>query len=527
MNQQIYEQVNLFFNIRNLDLHDLAFEKQIVVVLKEKLENNYSKIIASSNQVFGSKNIDFEFPFLLNYHFERLQAFIIEVINIKDRGDTSGRVIGKAHFDLGEVAGSPDCLKIYNLDDDVSKETGKIILRIEKTTKGISKRITFTLNVGNIPKKGFLASQISFVKIFRAVESQGQSSNLWQIVKETPSFEGKNISLGKLTLNSALLYKNDEKTKIKFEVWKFKENGSHYPLSFIELTINEMLSGKRSFRMSSVDGKNESAIEIEFIDFMAKEHFGFIDYLQGNLNLLQHISIDFTASNGNPKNSSSLHYMSNNKPNLYQQAIMAIGQILEFYNKSRFLIANGFGAVVNNFGDTNHLFPLNIDTQNPVFDSFPSVFQAYTHTLSKIKLSGPTNFSPTIINAIQYAIEMSKTNPMSYLIVTIFTDGVISDLQQTINQIVEASFHAISLIIVGIGKADFSAMEKLDGDKHPLYDSSGRKVMRDIVQFVPFEQLNNNPIKLREEVLAELPYQVEDYMNANNIRPTINQNIQQ
>jgi len=46
-----------------------------------------------------------------------------------------------------------------------------------------------------------------------------------------------------------------------------------------------------------------------------------------------------------------------------------------------------------------------------------------------------------------------------YNILLIITDGVINDLQDTIDQIVNASRMPLSIIIVGVGRADFSAMD--------------------------------------------------------------------
>ena len=42
-------------------------------------------------------------------------------------------------------------------------------------------------------------------------------------------------------------------------------------------------------------------------------------------------------------------------------------------------------------------------------------------------------------------------------------------------------FHPCSIIIVGLGNADFSAMEELDGDDGLLRDLRGRVVARDLV----------------------------------------------
>lgn len=45
----------------------------------------------------------------------------------------------------------------------------------------------------------------------------------------------------------------------------------------------------------------------------------------------------------------------------------------------------------------------------------------------------------------------------------------------------------LSIIIVGVGSADFTAMDQLDADEVPLYSQKYRKHMdADIVQFVPF-----------------------------------------
>lgn len=75
---------------------------------------------------------------------------------------------------------------------------------------------------------------------------------------------------------------------------------------------------------------------------------------------------------------------------------------------------------------------------------------------------------------------------MSYLILVIFTDGIITDMQQTIDTIVEASFYAISIVIIGVGNDSFNSMNRLDSDNELLKSSNGKRALRDIVQFVPF-----------------------------------------
>lgn len=80
----------------------------------------------------------------------------------------------------------------------------------------------------------------------------------------------------------------------------------------------------------------------------------------------------------------------------------------------------------------------------------------------------------------------------------------------------------LSIIIVGVGKADFSKMEDLDSDTYMLKDHYGRYAARDIVQFVEFNKYAHDITYLSEDVLREVPRQLVDYMINNGINPAPN-----
>lgn len=101
----------------------------------------------------------------------------------------------------------------------------------------------------------------------------------------------------------------------------------------------------------------------------------------------------------------------------------------------------------------------------------------------------------------------------------ILTDGVLEDLQETIDILVDASLLPLSVIIIGIGDADFSQMDILDGDETPLTSSKGKKRKRDIVQFVPFNKYQYNIEELSMEVLAEIPRQIVEYYQFKDLNP--------
>ena len=75
-----------------------------------------------------------------------------------------------------------------------------------------------------------------------------------------------------------------------------------------------------------------------------------------------------------------------------------------------------------------------------------------------------------------------------------------------------------SVIIVGVGEADFGMMEQLDADERLLRAQSGRVAKRDIVQFVEFKECVKRG-NLAEEVLREIPDQVVSCMEQAGFKP--------
>ena len=51
---------------------------------------------------------------------------------------------------------------------------------------------------------------------------------------------------------------------------------------------------------------------------------------------------------------------------------------------------------------------------------------------------------------------------MDYNILMILTDGLVNDMDETIDDLVEASYLPISVIFIGIGYNDFGNMDILD-----------------------------------------------------------------
>ena len=264
--------------------------------------------------------------------------------------------------------------------------------------------------------------------------------------------------------------------------------------------INVKMSSKRTYTLTSLS--------------RITRIFTFVDYLKAGVQIGLSVAIDFTGSNGNPNDPRSLHFLGGNIPTQYERAIYACGNIVAYYDYDQMFPCYGFGAKINNL--PTPIFNLSLQA-DPNVHLVPNIIQEYHKALSVVKLWGPTNFGP-ILQTTNNIIR-AENDKLKYNILMILTDGMIDDIDNTINELVNGSFLPLSVIIIGIGNADFSSMNVLDADENPLVSSQGVRAARDLVQFVPFNRFEADPQRLAQEVLAEIPRQIIQYYEMNNLDP--------
>lgn len=148
------------------------------------------------------------------------------------------------------------------------------------------------------------------------------------------------------------------------------------------------------------------------------------------------------------------------------------------------------------------------------------ILDAYKGCIPNLMLSGPTLLAP-IVNAVTNSTRSQgcRQDNQRYTILLVLTDGAINDVDETINAIIDASREPMSIIIIGVGSADFTDMNVLDSDKGLL--KRGSKVAeRDIVQFVAFkDNISRGVPVVAQQLLAEVPTQFLQYMEKRGIVP--------
>jgi hypothetical protein len=383
--------------------------------------------------------------------------------------------------------------------------------------------IVFSFYAAHVDKKDFLGKSDPLLEVHR-VNPDGQTTlvHRTEFVKQTldPQWQP-------FTVRRSTLCKGDDQVPLILRVWDWNKSGKYDYIGESRVTLDILKKEKQWPLINEEKRKKKKSytdsgyLHLQKIE--VREKHSFMEYVLGGLQINLVLGIDYTGSNGNPANPTSLHYRGPNG-NQYTAAITAISQILLSYDSDGLVPVYGFGGRLPN-GVTSHCFALTGDPARPEVAGINGIMQVYSNSFTWVALHGPTNFAPLITATAKTAQEIDDNirDFPAYMILLIITDGEITDMSATSDAIVAASALPLSIIIVGVGNANFGKMDVLDGDEAKLRDSRGRVTSRDIVQFVPFLKYANNPAALASEVLMEVPAQVTSYFEAKGIRPRIRQ----
>ena len=536
MNNQAFtedkETVELFFSCRNLKDKDIFSKSDPILTLKKQINVNQWIKIGQTEMIKNNLNPDFAKSFKLEFFFETKQLYKVEVIDVDNERTLKGDYIGSANFELADIVGSIQNMKILRLKDLKNKESGKCIVRLDKIGEEEEKKIlTLKFGIDNVVKTGFFSSRNTFIKIYKLrivksrldkikqgdVKIDSMKINDWVLTYKSRHFKGSKVVFDQFDITGSKISNNYFDIPLKVEMLKYKSNGSHRVLGTCYITVIDFISQKKSFQFKKKSKNIKSILKV--LNFKINTYYNFLDFLKGGMNINLSVGIDFTASNRDPQDPLSLHYMNPPQLNLYQQAILSVGEILKKYNHNHKIPSYGFGAKIGQPPLLSHVFPINNNNQYPSVKDFQELFQAYHFCLQNIQFSGPTYFAPIINHIINFTNQNFQANYFNYSVFLLLTDGCIMDLDETVDTIVSASDLPLSIVIVGVGDENFQRMEFLDADDNPLVNSKGQVMKRDIVQFVPFKKFKNNPFILREEVLREIPQQIEDFYKMKGIKP--------
>uniref|UniRef100_A0A6Q2XC93 Copine-3 n=1 Tax=Esox lucius TaxID=8010 RepID=A0A6Q2XC93_ESOLU len=462
--------------------------------------------------------------FIIDYYFELVQRLKFQIYDIDNKTvDLSDDdFLGELDCTLGQVVSCRTFTRPLVLAPKRPAGKGTITVSVIYPIWSLQRNVVLESWMGLLHRQDFFGKSDPFLEFYKQNETGWQLAHRTEVVKRNlnPTWRPFRVPLQSLC-------DGDMDKPIKVECYDHNNDGSHDLIGIFETNMKRLQEASRTSpaefecinsqkKQKKKGYKNSGVVSVK----MLKE-YTFLDYIMGGCQINFTVAIDFTGSNGDPNTPQSLHYISPQGYNEYLSAIWSVGMVIQDYSSHKMFPAFGFGAQIPPTWQVSHQFPLNFNPANPFCPGIQGVVEAYKVCLPQVKLYGPTNFSPVINHLASIALQATQQRTASqYHVLLIITDGVITDMDQTCSAIVNASRLPMSIIIIGVGRADFTAMDILDGDDGRLRAPTGEMAARDIVQFVPFRKFQNAPREaLAQSVLAELPGQVESYFRIQKLNP--------
>jgi len=459
-------------------------------------------------------------------------------------GKLPHKVMGTALFELGQILGAKG-----NLASKSLQTGGVLFAHVERSrsdgSHGVMKFQLRGIDITNTRSLGRKSNP--FFTLYRKVDSPMGAT--WSSVFRSNVIKSNlNPKWEAAKLNLEAICNGDMNRAMKVVVRDYRRRGKNLDIGEFETTMQRFVDAKNEggdvdedagFTLHRNDKKTGNVLIIqagvapsvretsdcEYVPLSRQQRVKskpeFIDYLTGGCQISLAVAIDFTASNGDPREEGTPHYFyppDSEQWNDYQKAIFAVGSILEKYDSDGLVPTWGFGA---KYGPkVRHCFQCGDEVEakgvNGIMDAYRGVFS------TQLTMSYPADFTEVIRTAASYVQHKQEVaeeeNDLSYTILLILTAGNIENVQETKQQLIEASDTPLSIVIVGIGDNDFASMEFLD--EHQPEVEGGR----DITKFVRFNDYKSYNL-LTEAVLDEIPNQLVEYFYDRDILPGIAEDI--
>eukprot|EP00834_Sanchytrium_tribonematis_P007224 NODE_624_length_5307_cov_0.437980.p3 type:complete len:375 gc:universal NODE_624_length_5307_cov_0.437980:3296-2172(-) len=330
------------------------------------LENQ--KEVGKTETVKNNLNPIFNTKIQVNYFFEQVQKL---EFHVRDDDGKKWDELGLLSITLAEIMTKSQIEKPLVLN---SKEKGSIIIsgkEIKQLRAGVVK---MTINGINLDKKDTFGKSDPYLHIYNALTNQKLFTS--ETIKNTLNPAWQPLSIPYVE-------------KYRVDCFDWDKNSDHDLIGSGTFNADQF---NEPFEIDLISKKNKKAGSLKFTSIRVVKQYTFLDYIQNGTLLNFAVAIDFTGSNGDPKDAKSLHYIGDKanpsqKFTAYEQAITSIGNVLEYYDADRMFPVFGFGAKIK--GQVFHDFNVTLQPNPEVF-GVQGILGAYRNCIYQVDLYGPT-----------------------------------------------------------------------------------------------------------------------------------------
>ena len=306
-------------------------------------------------------------------------------------------------------------------------------------------------------------------------------------------------------------YYFEKKQNIKIIMKKYIPVNSNFKAKANQrlTALSSLIASQNSIYERKINENKEDSeiicIKIERNNSNSDDNYkSLFEYFKSGLKLACFLSLDFCENNNNP----SLQDTKINYLNIFKY----ISNIISNYTGYLFYLS-GFNGKIKYSKTNKTVFNLNMNEKDSSVNTIDKVINYFKMCLEQNLIKPEkNNHLSSIIKKITN--EIYKLYEISYYNVSfIITRGVIeqNDIKKTLDAIIESSYLPLTIIIIGVGKNDYSQMKKILS-KDKKYSSLGMEKMRNNVLFTSLiDDFSNNAEKLVSWCLEKLSKQMLDY----------------
>jgi copine 5/8/9 len=404
--------------------------------------------------------------FRVGYKFSRIQNITVEVYDIGTHSfeeSNSHILLGRASFLVFDLIITPS-LSLTCPIDGGSGSGGHVTVRAEEIGTTLD-MLELSMEVIDLPRlEGFFSSCDPFVTLSRL----HLQDNTWMQVWRSPPVKNTQTAAWPCCHIPIQLLCNDDLSRVvRVDVYDWNQRGSHVHIGTVDITVNNITSSAERI-VYPLHGQGTASLGSFVVQKASIErHPTFLSFLRGGCEISLVVGIDFTAANGDPSDSKSYHHWdpTGQSPNLYEHTIRAVGEIVEKYDSDKKFPLYGFGARVRGpdghmSAATQHWFPLHPAPEE--VSGVTGLVAAYRQTIPTLKFDGPCRMAPIVEHWTHLLSHterhMCTQDHLRYTVLLLITCGGLADLEDTITAIVAAAHCPLSIIIVGVGSADFEGI---------------------------------------------------------------------
>lgn len=349
------EKVELYISCRNLIRQDLASKNDPFVVMSMCTTGGQWRTIGKTEIKWNHDDPDFAKSFVVDFIFERRQWVKLECRDADDPTGSQYDCLGEAVFELGYLVGARNSTLVLDLKEpNQPKSFGKIIARAEPKKDQVKDNISLHFQGRGVAGTFMFLPERAFFTISKRVyrgenvpgKTKGPGNDAYQLVTDEKGEEwmvvyeselscGPDPSFNEVFLSLSKLCTGDMNAPLKFTLYVSRLCDNHFYKGEFQTSSEQMLSGPANFKFMN---KNEYSGSLQLTSSKTVKEYMMLEYLRGGTQMALTVGIDFTASNMDPHLPNSLHYCNHSSGgflNMYQQAILSVGNILLNYDHDK------------------------------------------------------------------------------------------------------------------------------------------------------------------------------------------------